>query len=88
MLEAVKANKEKIGETIRTIRFSNKLIKKFCKRIEKYISKFNEKEVTAQETAARLKQYTDLSSLTAQQTTEKEEIESIMRAATKTLKYG
>ena len=86
MLEAVKANKEKIGETIRTIRFSNKLIKKFCKRIEKYISKFNEKEVTAQETAARLKQYTDLSSLTAQQTTEKEEIESIMRAATKTLK--
>jgi RNA polymerase primary sigma factor len=86
MLDTVKANKETIGETIRTIRFSNKLIKKFCKRIEKYIGKFNEKEVTAQESTARLKQYTDLPSLTSEQKAEKEELESTMRAATKTLK--
>src|SRR5207237_466729 len=52
MLDAVKANKEKIGETIRTIKFSNKLIRKFCKKIEKYITKFNEKEVVAQASAA------------------------------------
>ncbi len=86
MLDAVKANKEKIGETIRTIRFSNKLIKKFCKRIEKYISKFHEKEVTAIESTAQLKVYTDLTSLTPEQKAEKEELESTMRAATKTLK--
>jgi RNA polymerase primary sigma factor len=86
MLDAVKANKEKIGETIRTIRFSNKLIRKFCKRIEKHISKFNEKEVIAQESAAQLKKFTDLPSPTAAQKHEIEEIESSMRAATKTLK--
>ena len=86
MLDAVKANKEKIGETIRTIRFSNKLIKKFCKRIEKHITKFHEKEITAQESTARLKVYTDLPTLTSEQKAEKEELESTMRAATKTLK--
>lgn len=86
MLDAVKANKEKIGETIRTIRFSNKLIRKFCKRIEKYITKFNEKEILAQEAAGQLKKYTDLPSLTEAQKHEMEEIESSMRAATKTLK--
>ncbi len=86
MLDAVKANKEKIGETIRTIRFSNKLIRKFCKRIEKYIAKFNEKEIVAQASAAQLKEYQDLPSLTPTQKTEMEELESSMRAATKTLK--
>lgn len=86
MLDAVKANKEKIGETIRTIRFSNKLIRKFCKRIEKHIAKFNEKEVVAQASAEQLKKYTDLPSLTETQKQEMEEIESSMRAATKTLK--
>jgi RNA polymerase primary sigma factor len=86
MLDAVRANKEKIGETIRTIRFSNKLIRKFCKRIEKYIAKFNEKEALVQASADQLKEYQDLSSLTPTQKSEMEEIESSMRAATKTLK--
>jgi RNA polymerase primary sigma factor len=86
MLDAVKANKEKIGETIRTIRFSNKLIKKFCKRIEKYIVKFSEKETLIKESTEQLQQYGNLNSLTPEQKVEKEEIESHMRAATKTLK--
>jgi len=86
MLDAVKANKEKIGETIRTIKFSNKLIRKFCKKIEKYITKFHEKEVTAQASTELLKTYTDLPSLTEIQKHEKEELESSMRAAVKTLK--
>ncbi|HLJ30834.1 MAG TPA: RNA polymerase sigma factor RpoD [Candidatus Babeliales bacterium] len=86
MLDAVKSNKEKIGATIRTIRFSNKLIRKFCKKIEKYITKFDEKEVTAKLSAEQLKVYTDLPSLTETQKHEKEELESTMRAAAKTLK--
>jgi RNA polymerase primary sigma factor len=86
MLDAVKSNKEKIGATIRTIRFSNKLIKKFCKRIEKYITKFDEKETVSKESNERLKQYAHPESLTPEQKTEKEELESHMRAATKTLK--
>jgi len=86
MLDAVKANKEKIGETIRTIRFSNKLIRKFCKRIEKYIAKFHEKEAIAQASTEQLREYQNLPSLTPTQKSEMEEIESSMRAATKTLK--
>lgn len=86
MLEAVKANKEKIGETIRTIRFSNKLIRKFCKRIEKFIAKFSEKETTVAACAEQLKAYTNIAALTESQKNEKEEIESSMRAAAKTLK--
>lgn len=44
MLEAVKSNKEKITTTICSIKLSNKLIKKFTTKIEKYINKINEKE--------------------------------------------
>ena len=40
----LRLNKEKIGETIQTIKFSNKLIRKFAKRIEKSINKIKEKE--------------------------------------------
>lgn len=86
MLEAVKANKEKIAETIRMIRFSNKLIRKFCKRIEKYIGKFQEKEVIAKESEEQLKVYKDLPAQTPTQKSEMEELESSMRAAAKTLK--
>lgn len=86
MLDAVKANKEKIGGTIRTIKFANKLIRKFCKKIEKYITKFHEKELTAQISLDHLQTYKDLPSMTETQKNEMEEIESSMRAATKTLK--
>ncbi len=86
MLDAVKANKEKIGETIRTIRFSNKLIRKFCKRIEKYIAKFHEKETVAQASNIELKRFQDIPVLTPTQKNEMEELESSMRAASKTLK--
>jgi RNA polymerase primary sigma factor len=44
MLEEVKANKIKIGETIRSIKFANKMIRKLGKRIEKYIAKVNDRE--------------------------------------------
>lgn len=86
MLDAVKTNKEKIGETIRAIKFSNKLIRKFAKRLEKYVHKFNEKEENIQTTTEQLSQYPDLSSLTAEQKSIVEEIESQRRAATKSLK--
>ena len=85
MLDLVKTNKEKIGETIRTIKFSNKLIRKFCKRIEKYIAKFEEKEETIKATTDQLKSLSN-KELTPTEKHEKEEIESSMRAALKTLK--
>lgn len=44
MLNAVRENKQKIIETIRHIRFSNKLIRKLGKKLEKFINKIREKE--------------------------------------------
>jgi RNA polymerase primary sigma factor len=86
MLDEVKANKEKIGETIRSIKFSNKLIRKFAKRLEKYINKFEEKEEVITLTTEQLEPYKDLSSLTIEQKHFAEEAESSIRAATKSLK--
>jgi RNA polymerase primary sigma factor len=86
MLDAVKANKEKIGETIRSIKFSNKLIRKFGKRLEKYINKFNEKEDIIRACSEQLKNYKNIEQLTPAQKSEVEEIECSMRAASKALK--
>lgn len=46
MLQRVKENKELISQKIQSIKFSNKLIRKLGKRIEKIISKINEKKET------------------------------------------
>jgi RNA polymerase primary sigma factor len=86
MLDAVKSNKEKIGETIRSIKFSNKLIRKFAKRLEKYIHKFEEKEEAIKAANEKLKDFQALSDLTSEQKSEMEETGSLMRASTKSLK--
>ena len=44
MLDAVSQNKEKIANAIKSIKISNKYIKKLGKRIEKSLNKINEKE--------------------------------------------
>lgn len=43
MLDRVKQNKEKIAETIQSIKVANKLIRKLANRIEKAVTKINEK---------------------------------------------
>src|SRR5690606_17420880 len=86
MLDTVKENKEKIGETIRSIKFSNKLIRKFAKRLEKYIHKFSEKEEAIRTATEQLQSYKNLSSLTPEQKSEMDDAECIMRAASKSLK--
>ena len=86
MLDAVKANKEKVGEIIRSIRFSNKLIRKFAKRLERFIHKFDEKEDVIRVSTEQLAEYKNIQNLTPAQKSAMEEIESTMRAATKALK--
>jgi len=86
MLDTVKENKEKIGETIRSIKFSNKLIRKFAKRLEKYIHKFSEKEEAIRTATEQLQSYKNLSSLTPEQKSKMDDAECIMRAASKSLK--
>ncbi len=86
MLDAVRANKEKIGETIRSIKFSNKLIRKFAKRLEKYVGKFDEKEEVIETINEQLSAYKNISELNNEQKNNVEELERTMRAATKSLK--
>jgi len=83
MLEAVKKNKEKIAETIRSIKISNKLLKKLGKKIEKYLKKINEKEAVALQAERHLEAYKALKHLSDEQKLEMEEIERNMRAAIK-----
>lgn len=55
MLHKVRENKAKIGETIRSIRISNKFIKKLGKKIEKYIRKIEEKDLLLKSIDEQLK---------------------------------
>jgi len=56
MLHKVKLNKEEIGDTIQTIKLSNKLIRKLSKRIEKGIAKIQEKQVLIKQNETLVKQ--------------------------------
>jgi len=86
MLDAVKENKKTISETIRSIKFSNKLIRKFAKRLEKYIHKFEEKQAIIKQAEELLDGYRSLDSISPEQKSEIEDIESTIRAANKSLK--
>lgn len=86
MLADVKQNKENIAELIRSIKMSNKLIKKLGKRIEKYINKVDEKEQAIKECQESLKYYTKIKEPTPSELAAKEDIEKNMRIATKSIK--
>ena len=64
MLKKVRLNKEEIGATIRTIKLSNKLIKKFARKMEKYIKKIKEKEDIIRFSQDQLKAYQGMTTLT------------------------
>lgn len=86
MLKKVKLNKEKIGETIRTIKLSNKLIKKLAKKIEKYIKKIREKEDIIRFSQEQLKAYEAMGGLTAEDRSVMEELERNYRSSVKSIK--
>jgi len=83
MLNSVKKNKEKISETIRSIKVSNKLIRKLGKKVEKQFKKIEEKENLAQQIKKQLEPDKKLKGLSADQKHEREELERNMRAAVK-----
>lgn len=86
MLKKVKLNKEKIGETIRTIKLSNKLIKKLAKKIEKYIKKIKEKEDIIRFSQDQLKAYQGMTTLTSDDRMVMEELERNLRSSIKSIK--
>lgn len=80
MLQRVKENKELISKKIQSIKFSNKLIRKLGKRIEKIISKINEKKEAI---SALQTQYADLKKTMADDAPELIEIDMALRSAYK-----
>lgn len=85
MLDAVKKNKDEICTTIRIIHMSNKLIKKFCSRIEKYVRKIKEKELLKEQL---LQQISEIHAAAKSEKNEKilAELESTLRATNKSMK--
>ena len=86
MLKKVKLNKEKIAETIRIIKLSNKLIKKLAKKIEKYIKKIKEKEDIIRFSQEQLKAYQNMTTLSDEDRLVMEELERNLRSSIKSIK--
>ncbi len=86
MLAKVKENKKKIGSTIRSIKLSNKLIRKLGKKFEKYIKKIQEKKEIIQFSEKQLKEYNKIKQPTAEQKQITITLEKNFRIATKSLK--
>lgn len=86
MLNAVKANKEKIAETIQTIKLSNKFIRKLAKRIEKTIHKIRERTENIRQNEMLLKQYSQKKSVTEAEKAEMAEFDKNIRAGYKSIK--
>jgi len=78
MLAAVKENKEKIAETIKSIRVSNKLVRKLGKRIRKYLRKLKEKDELIENCEQYIDQY--------KQEKQNKETKHAIEELTKTLK--
>ncbi len=86
MLKKVRQNKENIGQTIRTIKLSNKLIRKLGKKIEKYIKKIREKEDIIRFSQEQLKAYQAMSNPSAEDRSVMEELERNLRSSIKSIK--
>jgi len=86
MLNEVKANKEKISETIRSIKISNKLIKKLARKIEKYLRKIQERENLARDTERLIKEYKAIKKPTEEIVTAIEEMEGTVRGCYKAIR--
>jgi len=86
MLLKVRQNKEEIGATIRSIKLSNKLIKKFAARLEKYVKKIQEKEELITLCKSKLDSYGNIKNLSEDQKAEAGELESSIRASAKAIK--
>lgn len=83
MLNEVKQNKEKIAETVRSIKLANKFIKKLGKKIEKFIRKLNEKESHIQEAQTKLVELNEIKKPSSDILLAKEELERTIRGSHK-----
>ncbi len=86
MLAKVQANKEEISETIQSIKFSNKYIRKLGKRIEKIIQKINERRLANKKAQEELDALTALPDHTDEQKEHVVELERHIRSSNKAIK--
>ena len=86
MLQKVRENKTKIGETIRSIRISNKFIRKLGKKIEKYIRKIEEKDILLKSIEEQLKPLLAIKKPSEEEVHMIEDLERNKRGAAKAIK--
>lgn len=86
MLQKVRENKAKIGETIRSIRISNKFIRKLGKKIEKFIRKIEEKDLLLKTLEDQLKPLLAIKKPSEEELHLIEELERNKRGAAKAIK--
>lgn len=86
MLQAVRKNRNEIIEIVKSIKLSNKQIRKFGKRIEKMVLKIQEKEAESRGSEEKLKVYNSLKNPSEADLEMKEELERTSRAAIKLIK--
>jgi RNA polymerase primary sigma factor len=86
MLEKVEKNKEKIADLIRNTKLSNKLIRRFGKRIEKFVSKMQERDEETRVCDEKLSFYRSLKNPNPQDLEALEHLDRTSRAAQKIIK--
>src|SRR5579885_754627 len=86
MLQDIRDNKERIGEEIRAIKLSNKLIRKLGKRIEKYIRKIEEKDALIAETQQLMSEFQAIKKPTQEQEAALQELDRTNRGNAKLIK--
>ena len=86
MIKKVRENKEAIGKTIRSIKLSNKLIRKLGKKLEKHVNKIKDKQDTIRFAQEQLKAYGDKKKLSDQDKQVMQELDKNMRTAQKSIK--
>ncbi|MEX0849025.1 MAG: RNA polymerase sigma factor RpoD [Candidatus Dependentiae bacterium] len=86
MLGKVHHNKKEIGDTIRSIKLSNKLIRKLGKKLEKLVRKINDRRDIIRFSNEQLEAYAQKTSLNEQDQLTIAELERNMRMAQKSIK--
>ncbi len=86
MLDAVKKNKEKVAEAVRSIRITNNFIRKIGKRIERFLQKIKEKDELISVSERELKRLKSLSKQTEDTKQDILELETTIRTSHKSIK--
>lgn len=86
MLNQVRDNKEEIAKTIRSIKLSNKLIRKLGKKIEKQVKKIQERESAVRFCREQLEAYAQRPSLSETDQATMAELDRNLRIAQKNIK--